>query len=233
MAGRPRIGVACPNAGERAALLEWLLAAGFEPVVLLDFESIARSLEARGFEALIADAKFVTHAEAAPYLHLLGTNRPLIVIGDEDPAAQLDAERREITYLTRPVTREFSMLAVSLALAEGRPTRRSPRIVVARIPATVDEVAAMVIDVSYEGVRLELPEKHRTALGPVFQVQVPMFRVEVLAQRVWIGAPPASIARASAVWCGATLRRNSAVATAAWRTMVDNMPPHGHLRPVR
>ncbi len=224
MAARPRIAVACPSPGERAALLEWLLGAGYEPVTLTDCPSIARALEGSGFEALIGDARILSRPEAIPYLRQLGGNRPIVIIGEDDPVAAADAQRRDITYLTRPLTREFSVLSIGLALAEGRPARRSPRQLVARIPATIDQVPATLIDVSYDGIRLEVAASHRSTLPPFFWVQVPTFRVGVLAQRVWVANQPQATKSAATVWCGAALKRNSESATEAWRTLVDNAP---------
>jgi hypothetical protein len=220
----PRIGVACPIPAERAALVEWLSSGGFEPIPLLDGVSIGRAMQAGGFEALVIDAALLNDREAAFALRLLGSNRPLLVIGEPDPAAQADAERRDATYLVRPVTRDMALLAMALALAEGRPARRSRRQPVARIPATVDTVPATLIDVSYEGVRLELGEQHRAALQPYFKIQVPLFRVAVVAQRVWVGKPASPVRSDSSIWCGASLDRNARSVADAWRTVVDQAP---------
>ena len=50
-----RIGVACPVAGERAAFLEWLTLAGYDPMPMLNIDTIARDLGTRPIEALVAD----------------------------------------------------------------------------------------------------------------------------------------------------------------------------------
>jgi hypothetical protein len=223
MATAPRIGLACPVPGERAEFLEWLSGAGYDPVPMLDPTSVARELESKGFQALIADQEIVTHPDAPLFMRSLGKNRPLIIVGDEDRAARTDAQRRNAAYLARPVQREEAMLAVTLALAEGRPARRSPRRPVARIPATVDGVPSSVLDVSYDGIRLAVPEQHRTLLPPSFTVRVPMFRVTMVVQRVWVNNP-LNGAHDGSVWCGVALRKAPAAATEAWRTFVDHAP---------
>jgi hypothetical protein len=231
MARQPRIGLACPIPGERAALLEWLSSAGYDPVPMIESASITRELAAGGFEALIVDSALVSGADAAPWLRVLGNNRPLIIVGEVDAAARADAHQREASYLARPFTREMAMMTVSLALAEGRPARRSRRQSVARIPATADEAPSFVVDVSYEGIRLEIPETKRSTLPPFFKVQVPLLRIGVIVQRVWVGNTPVAAAktrtpkRAALVECGVTLKRNSQAATDAWRTFVDNAAP--------
>jgi hypothetical protein len=219
----PRIGLACPVLSERATFLEWLTGAGFEPVPMLDADSIRRELEADGFQALIADLELVVRGDASSFIRSLGRNRPLILVGDDDPKAEAEAHRRKAAYLSRPVNREVAMLSLSLALAEGRPARRSPRRQVDRIPATIDGVKSRILDVSYDGIRLEVDEQHRNVLPPTFNVRVPMFGVTMLVQRVWVHAPHMTEAE-RAVWCGGALRKAPPAATEAWRTFVDHAP---------
>ena len=52
MSTRIRIGIACPLTGERAAFIEWLDAAGYEPVPMLDLRSIVSTMETRPMEAI-------------------------------------------------------------------------------------------------------------------------------------------------------------------------------------
>ena len=47
MSSKVRIAVACPIPGERAAFMEWLSGAGYEPIPMLDLDCIARDLGAR------------------------------------------------------------------------------------------------------------------------------------------------------------------------------------------
>lgn len=222
MSIRSHVGVACPIPEERGALLEWLTSSGFAPVPMIDAESIGRQLETGGFEVLAIDAELLR--PAASMLRMLGPNRPLIIIGEpDDLLAIAEAQRRGATYLARPLTKERIGLSVGLALAEGRPARRSRRQPVPRIPATVHEVPSYLIDVSYDGIRLEIPAQHRTTIPPFFRVHVPTFRVGVLVQRVWVSTPPTPQPRRS-VWCGVALQQNSDATTSLWRALVDHAP---------
>jgi hypothetical protein len=223
MSGIPRIGLACPHPGERATLLEWCTSGHLHPVPMLDAGSIVRELDGEGFEALIIDAELAVTGDTPFVLRNLDRNRPLIVIGSADAATLAEPGRADVTYLKRPLARDPFLLAIALALAEGRPARRSPRRLVARLQASVDMVPARVIDVSYEGIRLEMPERHRSTLPPFFSVKVPMFNVNVLGKRVWVNN--ALDGRADrAFWCGVRLERNPGRAVEAWRTLVDNAP---------
>jgi hypothetical protein len=217
----PRIGLACPRPRERAELLEWCEAAGFRTVPMIDASSITRELDGEGFEALIIDADLTGSRDTAYVLQTLDRNRPLIVIGDTDAAVLSKAARRDVTYLKRPLVRDEFLLSVALALAEGRPARRSPRTMVSRLHASIESVPVRIIDVSYEGIRLEVPDRHRSTLPPLFAVRVPMFNVSVVGKRVWVNNALNRDAQ-NMFWCGVRLERNTDRAKTAWLSLVDH-----------
>jgi hypothetical protein len=217
----PRIGLACPRPRERLELLEWCETAGFHPIPMIDASSITRELDGEGFEALIIDADLTASRDAAYVIRTLDRNRPLIVIGDDDATVLSKAARRDVAYLKRPVERDVFVMAVALALAEGRPARRSPRQVVPRIHATVESVPVRIIDVSYEGIRLEVPERHRSTLPPFFAVRVPIFNVSVVGKRVWVNNALNQDAQ-TMFWCGVKLERNTERAKTAWLSLVEH-----------
>ena len=220
---RTRIAVACRSHAERATLIEWLEAGGYHGVPVPVATAAPKELEALGFEMLIVDSELMTVGSLVHVARYRPTPRPVIVVGDEDMEAEVEAERRGASYLVRPLERGALLLAVTLALAEGRPMRRSARKPVAPMPAFIDGLHARVIDVSYEGVRLELAAKDRSALPQVFTLRVPMFGVSVHFSRVWMGT--GSTARTSGVlWCGARLGQNPERAVVGWRTLVDRAP---------
>jgi len=190
---------------------------------MIDAGSIVRELDGEGFEALVIDADLAVTGDAPFVLRNLDRNRPLIVIGEADATSLSEPGRVDVTYLKRPLARESFLLAIALALAEGRPARRSPRRLVARLQAAVDTVPARVIDVSYEGIRLELAERHRSTLPPFFSVEVAMFNVKVVGKRVWVNSALDGLS-ARTFWCGVRLERNPGRAVDAWRTLVDNAP---------
>ena len=67
-----RIGVACPKTGERAAFLEWLKAAGYEPVPMLTVDALATDMVTKPIEALIADVSLVSAADLPRIVKILG-----------------------------------------------------------------------------------------------------------------------------------------------------------------
>jgi hypothetical protein len=216
-----RVGVACPIPAERATLLEWLRGAHYEPVPMLDVNSVVSSLEARPIEVLIADAGAMTADEIQFVMRLLGPNRPLILIGE--PGTPSSKIPRDASWLDRGVSQESLLLSVALSLAEGRPARRSPRKPVSHLIGSIDGVMSQVLDVSSEGVRLELAgASSATALPPIFTMRVPAFGVVTTVKRIWVAQPGRR-----ALWCGGTVERTSPKAAMAWKTLVDTAPTSG------
>ena len=156
MAANPvRIGVACPIPGERAAFLEWLTLAGYEP----DADAEHRHGWPRPHHAAdrSADrrrvARFSQPTSRASSRRSARTGRWCWWAIRKTPSKRC---RADATWIDRPVTRDTFLLSVALALAEGRPARRSPRKLVPRLMSSIDGVSSKVVDVSLEGVRLEI-----------------------------------------------------------------------------
>jgi len=221
MEPRTRIAVATRSPAERATFSEWLNTGGFEAVPIRDIGATVRDLEALNFEMLLADVELMNVGALMRVARYRPTPRPVVVIGDSDPEAEREAGRRGASYLVRPIERAGLLFAVTLALAEGRPMRRSPRKRVAPFPGLIDGVPARVLDVSHEGVRLELAKGYRSSLPPHFTLRVPVFNVAVAIQRVWVstmgGAP-------SQICCGGALAHNPNRSAASWRSLVDLTP---------
>jgi hypothetical protein len=220
-ANKVKIGVACPLPGERAAFLEWLSGTDYEPVPMPNLEIAARDLSARSMEArveaLIADVSLVSAADLPRVVKMLGPNRPLVLVGA--PKDRIEEVPRDATWISRPVTRDNFLLSIALALAEGRPARKSPRQVVPRLLATVDGIASKIVDVSDEGVRLEVTGQSTAALPPYFILKVPSFGVAAKVRRVWVTPGP------SHVWCGGIVERPAEkTGKMPWQAFVKTAP---------
>jgi hypothetical protein len=200
--------------------MEWLDAAGYEPRPMLDLESLARDLESRPIEVLIADFDLITPADLNTVMRTLTANRPLILVGNAGAAPP--GITREATWLDRAVSIDELKMAVALALAEGRPARRSRRKSVSYLHSTVDGVAAHVVDVSYEGVRLQLNGAQPSVLAPYFTMRVPGFGVASVVKRVWVAQPDTG-----AVWCGGIIERPLPTSKGTWKDLVDTAPSSG------
>jgi hypothetical protein len=217
MSSSIRIGVACPIPGERAAFMEWLTKAGYEPLPMITLETVGRELNSRPIEALIADVSLVPASELGRVVRLLGVNRPLILVGE--PKDAIEDVPRDAAWISRPVTESTFLLSLALALAEGRPARRSPRKLVPRLTSSIDGVSAQLMDVSTEGVRLEISSASPSVLPPYFTLRVPAFGIAAKVKRVWVAAPGQG-----SLSCGGVVERPSEKAAETWNNFVVNAP---------
>jgi hypothetical protein len=112
---------------------------------------------------------------------------------------------------------------VTMALMESRAERRSPRRTVKPFEATVNGLQSHIIDVSREGVRLELP-RDRRMLSPNFVMKVPVIGVGVTVQRRWVRLP-APADPGGLMYCGGQLHKNTVLAEQAWLRFIDMLPP--------
>lgn len=225
MSARSRIVIASPHAAERETLAAWLSSEGFEPVRAASAPAAIDALYAQPFDAFVGDYgfAFTNEVHAAARGRACNPQTPIIVIGDADRALQARAENRGASYLVRPVDRTAFMCIVSMALTDDRPVRRSVRRAVNRFEATADGTPCHLLDVSNEGLRLELPRSRRSLL-PYFNVRVPMIGTTMIVQRVWLTAVRVAGTASDAICCGAALVNNNARTERAWRLFVDAVP---------
>jgi hypothetical protein len=219
---RPRVILALPNSAECAAVAEWLVADGFEPVRRPTPQAAADEMRDRPFSLLIVDA---SHAFKRG-LHPSAAARqvPTIVIDDAASGSHAESISGQTVYLTRPVDRAMLGCFVSMAILDNRPSRRSVRKAVNRFDAVVNGVPSHIVDVSIEGLRIEVAGERRAALPPYFTVRVPLVGVAVMVQRMWTRS---SMKRGSAIWYGGALSQNRVAINEAWRRFVDTIPAAG------
>jgi hypothetical protein len=217
MSERPSIAVACGTSHERSSITEWLSLAGYQPVPIPDLMGLDQHLNGKHVEALIADLGLSPREDGArDVMRRLGSNRPLIVIGDT--SALPASLRNELSVIPRPVTREALVLGVGLALAEGRPVRRFPRKAVEPIRATAHGMAVIIREASPGGVGLDMPGARPSPLPPYFRLRVPEFGVHVVVRRAWV-APGAQMVR-----CGGTVEGDLPDAACTWVDFAKDAP---------
>jgi hypothetical protein len=220
---RPRIIVALPDPSECAAVAEWLSADGYEPINRSSPQAAADEMRDRPFALLIVDAAFAfkrgLHPQGA------GKYAPAIVVGQVGSGPRGgESINGQTVYLTRPLDRTLLGCFVSMAILDGRPVRRSVRKPVNRFAAVVNGVPSHIVDVSMEGLRLEVPGDRRTALPPYFTVRVPTIGVAVTVQRMWARS---ALKRNSSIWYGGALSQNRIAMYEAWKRFVDTIPAAG------
>jgi DNA-binding response OmpR family regulator len=197
-----------------------LKAAGYAPIVVSDFMVAKTLLEARP-DFLISELKLGAYNGLHLAIRAAGQGTPAIVIGDADPVLQAEAERHKAAFVTTPLDPERVLVLMRAIPPSSRRKRRSPRKQVGVLDAYVNDVHARLLDVSYEGMRIEASEKELAALPPRFTVRLPLFNFSCRVQRVWTARPSTE---SSGMACGAELSASDADTAVAWRILVDSLP---------
>jgi hypothetical protein len=222
MPQRPRVVIALPDVTESGAVADWLADEGFDCIRRATLRSAADEIRTRPFDLLISDSVFAF----SDGLYQVGRGRnpstPIVVVGDARAAEQC-ASASWAMHVARPIDCTTLVCTVSMALLDGRPQRRSPRKAVNRFEAVVNGVPAHIIDISNEGVRLEMPREGRGVLPPYFTVRVPLLGVGVRMQRMW-ARPMRREGNDTVTWCGGALTANPSRAEGGWRAFVDTVP---------
>jgi hypothetical protein len=222
--------IASPDRVECGVLADWLSPEGFEPVRRSTPQTALEELRTRSVDLLISDDDFAFRDGLHAASRARRPMTPTVVLGDAVAAAQSEDVNRQVMYLPRPVECALLICTVTMAIVDGRPVRRSARKPAHRVSAIVNGVPSHIIDVSNEGLRLELPADRRSILPPYFNAQVPLIGVAMTVQRMW--ARPSEEGGA-VTWCGVALTRNPKRAANAWRDFVDTIPIVGAQSPVR
>jgi DNA-binding response OmpR family regulator len=206
-----------PLARELAATLK---AAGYAPIVIGDFMVAKTLLEARP-DFLISELKLGAYNGLHLAIRAAGQGTPAIIVGDADPVLQAEADRYKAAFLKTPVD-PARVLGLMRELAASSPRkRRSPRKQVSVLDAFVDDIRARLLDVSYEGMRIETSERELAGLPPRFTLRLPLFNFSCRVERVWTASPSSE---GSGAAFGAELSASDASTTEAWRLLVDSLP---------
>ena len=202
-------------------MADWLTSNGFEPIVRSTPAAAAAEMQ-RPFQLLVADANWAIGTALQSVTRARGQMLPTILIG-EPFERRSTAVNAQTMYMSRPIEKAVLSCFVQMALMDDRPVRRSPRKQVQRFEALVNGLPSGIVDVSAEGLRLEVPRDRKAALPPYFAVRVPLVGVAVIAKRMWTMAPK----NAQTMLCGAALSHNRASSEERWRAFVDSVPLAG------
>jgi len=218
---RQQVIVATPHADEGAALSAWLDAEGFEPLWKPTVKSACETVASQPFDLAIVDARFALNGGLRAYGLARFRETPVIVLGDAADSTACAPLGMQIMFLERPIERVVFICTVTMALMEARADRRSPRRAIRPFEATVNGVTSHIIDVSREGVRLEMPRERRM-ITPQFALRVPIIGVGVSVQRVWVRIPRPT-ENIGVMWCGGQLSKNTVLADQAWLRFIDTV----------
>jgi hypothetical protein len=144
----------------------------------------------------------------------------IVVTGFPDPVLAADAQKLGAHYITKPIspTALLTLIEEALVSAAERQSRGSTRRwdrkpVGAKVSAHVENVQALIVDVSYGGVKFEIEREQ--ALPPSFSLTVANPALSVDVNLVW------ETRSGDGHWiCGAAIAGN-AEAVHGWASLVD------------
>lgn len=221
---RQQVIVALPDIAESRKFSSWLDAEGYEVLQRSTPQAAIDAVTCQPFDLLIVDSAFALTGGVRGYGLARVRETPVIMLGDASGGRSCAPLGSQIMFLERPVDRATFICMVTMAFMEARAERRSPRRAVKPIDTTVNGVPSRIVDVSREGVRLELPRVHRM-LTPQFVICPPFLDgLGVVVQRVWVRIPRPDQSL-DVMWCGGQLARNSLKTEQGWRRFVDTVVP--------
>ena len=199
----------------------WLRSIGYDVTTASDFDTARRYIDTAPPDILVTDVKLGAYngLHLAIWLRGRGLKSKAILIGEVDPVLQEEAARTQATYVAVPLDpTSFSSLVASLG-SPYSPARRSLRKRVS-VGAMVDGLLASIVDMSYEGLRLEVPHAGAFTLPAFLTISIPEFDMSYRVKRVWLKRPTDP---SGSLWCGATLPGTDETRSAEWRQMVDRI----------
>ena len=204
-----------------SGIVELLRDAGHHVTGAATYDAAKRLLAVSAFDLLITDVRL----RSFNGLHLVmqtHADHPetavIIITGYDDPLIELEANRYQAELVRKPIRpAEFTRL-VDRCLAKVRRQRRWPRKrVVGGFRVTVKGRPAAVVDVSYGGLRLELPDT--APLPDSFDVEVTGIGLHLEVEPVWSHSAGATFGTV----CGATLAAEHTPSARTWRAIVDRL----------
>jgi hypothetical protein len=218
---RQQVIVATPKAEEGKLLAAWLDAESFEPLIRTTAKGAMETVGSQPFDLLIADAGFVLTGGLRAFGLARVRETPVLLVGEPADAQACAPFGPQSMFLERPLDATVFNCMVTMALMEARAERRSPRRPVKPFEATVNGVPSRIIDVSREGVRLEV-QRDRRMISPNFVMKVPLIGVGVAVQRRWVRLP-GPVETGGLIWCGGQLQNNTVLAEQAWLRFIDTL----------
>ena len=204
-----------------SGIVELLRDAGHNVTGAATYDAAKRLLAVSPFDLLVSDVRL----RSFNGLHLVMQTRAdhpeigvIIITGYDDPMIDMEAHRYHAQLVRKPIRPAEFMRTVNEALAKVRRQRRWPRKrVVGGFRVTVKGRPAAVVDVSYGGLRLELPEP--APVSESFDVEVAGIGLHLEVQAVWSQASEQS----TGTLCGATLAAEHTPSARTWRAIVDRL----------
>jgi CheY-like chemotaxis protein len=200
---------------------ELLCDQGHDVTAAATYDEAKSALAESAFDLLVTDV----HLRAYNGLHIVMHSRAehpemavIITTGYDEPALALEASRYNARFVSKPIQADDFLKAVDESLGTVRRQRRWPRKRVdGGFRVTAGGRPAAVVDVSYGGLRLELPDG--AALPATFDVEMTSIGLHLPVEPVWAAVIP----QTGKTICGAALMEEATPAVHAWHAIVDRL----------
>ena len=202
-------------------VVELLREAGHQVTGAETYDAAKRLLSVSSFDLLVSDVRLRSFNGLNLVMHARNDHPEMAIIimtGYDDPLIDLEAHRYHAPLIKKPLRPKEFLQQVEASLQGVRRQRRWPRKrVVGGFRVTVAGRPAAVVDVSYGGLRLEMPE------GPApsgrFDLEIAGIGLHLQAEPVWTDTssqPTGSV-------CGAAIAEDYSPAARTWRVIVDRL----------
>jgi DNA-binding response OmpR family regulator len=204
-----------------SGIVELLRDAGHHVTGAATYDAAKRLMAVSAFDLLVTDVRLRSYngLRLVMQSHADHPETSVIIItGYDDPLIELEAHRYHAELVRKPIHPVEFMRLVDKCLTQVRRQRRWPRKrVVGGFRVTVKGKPAAVVDVSYGGLRIELPDD--TPVRGPFDVEVTGIGLHLQVEPVWSQSaetPPGTV-------IGATLAAEHTASAKTWRTIVDRL----------
>jgi DNA-binding response OmpR family regulator len=203
-----------------SGIVELVRSAGHDVTGASTYDAAKQLLATDPFDLLVSDVRL----RSFNGLHLVMQTRAdhpetgvIIITGYDDPLIDLEAHRYHAELVRKPIKPAEFLALVTDVLSGVRRQRRWPRKrVEGGFRVTVKGRPAAVVDVSYGGLRIEIPDT--APLPDSFDVEVTGIGLHLEVQPVW---QLTDEARGTLI--GATLAAEHSASARTWREIVDRL----------
>ena len=200
----------------RTGVAELLQQAGYETTAVGSFEEAARLIRRTPPDLLIADVRLGPFNGLQLIISSPTPVPAIIITGFADPVLEADARRRGAEYVLKPIdaTALLDLVRGKLDAAKTQRTmvrRWDRKSVAGGLAAQIDHTPARILDISYGGVKFEIPGGTPPAS---FEMTFPAAQLTVKARLVW-----KSLIAGQTWLCGAAL--SEPADSLEWLGLVD------------
>jgi DNA-binding response OmpR family regulator len=216
-----RILVLEDDANTLSGVLEMLRDANYQVTGAGTYEAAKRLLAIGSYDLFITDVRLRGFNGLNLVRQCSGDYPDMVIIimtGYDESMMEIEASRYGATFVRKPFSSATLLSTVTECLAQVRRQRRWTRKrVLGGFRVVANGRPAAVVDVSYGGLRLELPNSG--SVPESFDVEVASIGLHLPVEKVWI--KPST--DGATVVCGASVAADATPAARTWRAIVDRL----------